>query len=86
MPDRPCSALKARTENAAIISRQPFSDDPGGDLVAAFPLAPIENEVAYSRAIAVLDRLFLLRREKSRDESDYFRALARLAHEYECRS
>jgi hypothetical protein len=56
------------------------------ELAAVFPLAPIKDDVAYSRAIAILDRLFLLNREKSRDESDYFRVLAQLAYEYECQS
>ena len=54
--------------------------------MAAFPLVPIEDECSYSRAIEILDRLFLLNREKNRDESDYFRALAEIACEYESRS
>jgi antitoxin component HigA of HigAB toxin-antitoxin module len=53
--------------------------------MAAFPLAPIEDDCTYSRAIEILDRLFHLNREKDRDESDYFRALAQLAYEYESR-
>jgi antitoxin component HigA of HigAB toxin-antitoxin module len=57
-----------------------------GELMAAFPLAPIEDEHSYSRAIEILDRLFLLNREKNRDESDYFRALAEIACQYESRS
>ncbi len=56
-----------------------------GELVAEFPLAPIEDERSYSRAIEILDRLFLLNREKDRNESDYFRALAQYAYEYESR-
>ena len=56
-----------------------------GEWMAAFPLAPIEDDLAYSRAIEILDRLFLLNREKNRDESDYFRTLAQLAYEYESR-
>ena len=56
-----------------------------GELMAAFPLAPIEDECSYSRAIEILDRLFLLKREKNRDESDYFRTLAELASNYESR-
>ena len=55
------------------------------ELVAAFPLEPIEDERSYPRAIEILDRLFLLDREKNRDESEYFRALAQIAYEYECR-
>jgi antitoxin component HigA of HigAB toxin-antitoxin module len=55
------------------------------ELMAAFPLAPIENEHSYSLAIEILDRLFLLNREKNRDESDYFRALAEIAYQYESR-
>jgi antitoxin component HigA of HigAB toxin-antitoxin module len=54
------------------------------EFVAAFPLAPIEDEVSYSRAMEILDSLFLLNREKNRDESDYFRALAQIVYEYEC--
>ena len=53
--------------------------------MAAFPLAPIEDDYTYSRAIEILDRLFLLNREKNRDESDYFRKLAQFAYEYESR-
>ena len=49
-----------------------------------FPLEPIVDDHDYRQAIAVLDRLFLLGHEKSREESEYFRALAQLAHEYEC--
>ena len=55
------------------------------DWMAAFPLAPITDDRTYSRAIEILDRLFVLNREKDRDESDYFRALAQLAYEYESR-
>jgi antitoxin component HigA of HigAB toxin-antitoxin module len=54
-----------------------------GELVAAFPLASIEDERSYSRAMEILDSLFLLDREKTRDESDYFRALAQIVYEYE---
>ena len=54
-----------------------------GELMAAFPLARIEDEYSYSRAIEILDRLFLLNREKNREESEYFRALAEFASEYE---
>jgi hypothetical protein len=57
-----------------------------GKLVAAFPLAPIEDERSYSRAIEILDRLFCLNRDKNRDEIAYFRALAQIAFEYESRS
>ncbi len=56
-----------------------------GELVAPFPLAPIEDERSYACAIQVLDRLFLLNREKNRHESDYFQALAQFAYEYESR-
>jgi antitoxin component HigA of HigAB toxin-antitoxin module len=54
-----------------------------GELMAAFPLARIEDEFSYSRAIEILDRLFLLNREKNREESEYFRVLAEFASEYE---
>jgi antitoxin component HigA of HigAB toxin-antitoxin module len=54
-----------------------------GELVAAFPLAPIEDECSYSLAMEILDSLFLLDREKNRDESDYFRELAQIVYEYE---
>ena len=57
-----------------------------GELMAAFPLAPIEDDWSYSRAIEILDRLFLLNREKNRVESDYFRELAEIAYQYESRS
>jgi hypothetical protein len=56
------------------------------ELVAAFPLAPLEDDRSYSRAIAILDRLFLLNRDMNRDEIDYFRALAQIAYEYERRA
>jgi hypothetical protein len=53
--------------------------------LAHVPLEPIIDEQSYSRAIEILDRLFLLRREKNRQEVEYFRALAQFAYEYECR-
>jgi hypothetical protein len=53
-------------------------------LSAQFPLEPLTNEYAYHRAIAILDRLFLMRREKNREELAYFRALAQMASDYEC--
>jgi antitoxin component HigA of HigAB toxin-antitoxin module len=53
-------------------------------LEAHFPLEPINDEYSYSQAIEILDRLFLLRREKNREEIEYFRALAQFAFEYEC--
>ena len=49
-----------------------------------FPLDPLEDDLAYSQAMDILDRLFLLKRDQTQDESDYFRALAHLVHEYEC--
>jgi antitoxin component HigA of HigAB toxin-antitoxin module len=51
---------------------------------ALLPLEPIRDEHSYRQAIEILDRLFLLRREKSHDEVEYFRALAQIAYEYEC--
>ncbi len=53
------------------------------ELMDAFPLASIKDERSYSRAIEILDRLFLLNREMDRNESDYFRTLAQFAYEYE---
>ena len=52
--------------------------------VADFPLEPIEDENSYQRAIEILDRLFHLRREKDREEIEYFKAIAQMAYEYEC--
>jgi antitoxin component HigA of HigAB toxin-antitoxin module len=53
-------------------------------VVPDFPLEPIDDEHSYRRAIEILDRLFLLHREKTHDENEYFRALAQMAYEYEC--
>ena len=53
-------------------------------LEARLPLEPIQDDDAYARAIAVLDRMFHLNREKNREESEYFRMLAQFAYEYEC--
>ena len=69
-----------------MFTKTPWREGRLGDLMSAFPLAPIEDERSYSRAIEILDRLFLLNREKNRDESDYFRALAEIAYQYESRS
>ncbi len=54
------------------------------NLEANLPLEPIQDHDTYARAIAVLDRMFHLKREKNREESAYFCMLAQLAHEYEC--
>ena len=53
------------------------------ELVDAFPLNPINDHRSYARAIQILDQLFLLEREQSRDESEYFTALAEIVYEYE---
>jgi antitoxin component HigA of HigAB toxin-antitoxin module len=53
------------------------------ELVDTVPLSPIEDERSYERAMQVLDRLFLLKREQNRDEREYFRALAEIVYEYE---
>jgi hypothetical protein len=55
-------------------------------LVDAVPLDPIEDKGCYARAIQILDRLFLLKREQNPDERDYFRALAQIVYEYESRA
>ena len=52
-------------------------------LARELPLRPIRDEAHYRRAIAVLDRLFTLGREKAPGERRYFEALARLACEFE---
>lgn len=62
------------------------SDGSFGILVVAFPLTSIDDELSYSRAIEILDRLFLLDREQNREERDYFRSLAEFAYEYESRT
>jgi antitoxin component HigA of HigAB toxin-antitoxin module len=53
------------------------------DLVSEFPLLPIEDDDSYRTAIAILDRLFALDNRRTPAEMNYFRALARIAHEYE---
>ena len=53
------------------------------NLIAEFPLAPINDEHAYSNAIAILDRLFDLGDRRTPAETEYFHALAMLACEYE---
>ena len=53
-----------------------------GELIAEFPLTPINDDHAYSRAIAILDGLFDLG-DARRREMEYFDALALLACEYE---
>jgi hypothetical protein len=52
--------------------------------VPDFPLEPVHDESSYSQAVEILDRLFLLPREKTPREMAYFRALAQMAYEYEC--
>jgi len=52
-------------------------------LVAEFPLAPIFDDLAYGKAIAILDHLFDLGDRRTPAETEYFRALAMLACEYE---
>jgi antitoxin component HigA of HigAB toxin-antitoxin module len=53
------------------------------ELVSEFPLSPINDDHAYSQAIAILDRLFEFDEQRSPDETEYFHALALLACEYE---
>ena len=45
-----------------------------------------KTSLRTARAIQALDRLFVLKREQNRDESEYFRALAEIVYEYESRS
>jgi hypothetical protein len=52
-------------------------------LIAEFPLTPINDDHAYSQAIAILDRLFDLGDRRTPAETEYFHALAMLACEYE---
>jgi hypothetical protein len=56
------------------------------DVRARLPLAPINDERAYRRALAVLDRLYSLDKVQTPAEREYFVALAQVAAEYECRS
>ncbi len=53
------------------------------ELVAEFPLLPIDDDDSYRVAIAILDRLFALDNRRTAAEMNYFRALARIAHDYE---
>ena len=53
------------------------------ELAGEFPLRPIRDDVAYRKAIAILDGLFVRDDEKTEGELDYFRCLARIAAEYE---
>jgi hypothetical protein len=48
-----------------------------------FPLTPIEDDSSYHAALKILDRLFALDDRQTRAESEYFRALAEIAFEYE---
>jgi hypothetical protein len=56
------------------------------ELVDAVPLDPIEDERSYTRAMQLLDRLFLLERQQTHEEIAYFRALAQIVYEYESRA
>jgi hypothetical protein len=58
-------------------------DCESAELIAEFPLSPINDDYAYSRAIAVLDRLFESGDGRTPAETEYFHALAKLACEYE---
>ena len=62
-------------------------DDPHGrefrELTSRFPLRPLEDDDSYRAAIEILDRLFALDDLRTRAQREYFRALARIAHEYE---
>jgi hypothetical protein len=53
------------------------------ELIAEYPLAPISDDRAYSRAIAILDRLFDLGDRRTPAEMEFFHKLAILACEYE---
>ena len=53
------------------------------ELTAKFPLMPLEDEASYEAALEILDRIFALDDRRTRAEREYFRALARIAHEYE---
>jgi hypothetical protein len=53
------------------------------ELIAEFPLSPINDDHAYSRAIAILDRLFEAGDRRTPAETEYFHALAKLASEFE---
>ncbi len=64
-----------------VFSILPTSRSP--ELVDEFPLEPIKGQRAYERAIAILDRLFELDQERTREESEYFHALTLLACDYE---
>jgi hypothetical protein len=56
------------------------------ELVDAVPLNPIEDECSYTRAMQLLDRLFVLERQQNHEEIAYFRALAQIVYEYESRA
>jgi quinol monooxygenase YgiN len=55
------------------------------ELVSEFPLEPIADDHSYRIAIEVLDRLFTQDDRQTVGELEYFRALAILACDYECR-
>jgi hypothetical protein len=55
------------------------------DVSSRFPLTPIEDDGSYQAAVEVLDRLFELDDRQTHAESEYFRALAQIAFEYEMR-
>ncbi len=56
------------------------------EICLKFPLAPIEDETSYRAAVEILDRLFTRDEPRTPDESDFFRALAELAAEYESKA
>ena len=53
------------------------------EICSRFPLAPIEDDDSYRAAIEILDRLFERDDPRTPAELEYFRALARMASEYE---
>jgi hypothetical protein len=53
------------------------------ELVVELPLTPINDDYAYSQAIAILDRLFELGDRRTPAETEYFKSLAMLACDYE---
>ena len=52
-------------------------------LIAELPPEPIKDDRSYRDAIAILDRLFALDNRRTPAEMNYFRALARIARDYE---
>jgi hypothetical protein len=58
-------------------------DDRFRELIAAFPLTPIEDDRSYCAAIKILDDIFTRDNKQTAGERKYFQALALISCQYE---